>query len=746
MKERARKGRNANTPSAPRDALRDSEERYRLLLDAVPKGIWAADTEGVTTFVNPRMCVLLGYPMEEVIGRSVFDFIDASDLAAAKIHLQRGLDNLKDHFEFMLVRKAGARALAELSSSPLLDRDGKVTGVIAAVADISGRKNADDAYRLFVDNSILGFAIFQQGRVVFCNNAMTSISGYSGDELKRMSPEERAALIHPDDRSGVLPAMKEHREGETSGPDQEFRFIDKGGRTHWVETTSVRTDFNGSPALLVTYMKVAKRHEVQEALRESEERLKLMIEATNDAVWDWDLPTGRTLFNPRYYTMLGYEPYEFPQTIDSWRMLIQPEDRERAEKTLSDHVEGKTESYTSEFRLRTKSGGCRWILSRGMVMVRNAEGQPLRMLGTHRDVTERHEAEAALRESEERFRALIENAPVAIGVTRDGKTVYGNEAYLRMFGITTLKQVVGHPLTDLVAPQCRKEVAERALRRTRGEPAGDEYEMKAMRLDGQQFPCRVAVTVLVLSDGPAELAFFFDLATQKDFEKKLEDSRVKMRNLAVHLLHAREEERKRVAREIHDELGQILTALKMDLQWIEKKFAPRTTQVIKKIHDVVGLADQTIQMVHRISSELRPGMLDDLGLAAAIEWLGGDFSRRNGIPCRVDITTPESRIGGNSSTALFRIVQEALTNVARHAHASRASVELWEADHTLTIRVKDDGRGVTEEQSTSPLSFGLIGIRERVQGLGGEMSITGRPGAGTILEVTIPLPSAGALA
>jgi signal transduction histidine kinase len=253
------------------------------------------------------------------------------------------------------------------------------------------------------------------------------------------------------------------------------------------------------------------------------------------------------------------------------------------------------------------------------------------------------------------------------------------------------------------------------------------------------------VTVLVLSDGPATLAFFFDLTTQKESEKKLEDSRGKLRNLAIHLLHAREEERKMVAREIHDELGQILTALKMDLQWIEKRLAPRTTQVMEKFHGVVGLADQTIQMVHRISSELRPGMLDDLGLAAAVEWLGGDFSRRNGIPCRVDITVPESRIGGNSSTALFRIIQEALTNVARHAHASHSSVELWEADRALTIRVQDDGRGVTEEQSTSPLSFGLIGIRERVQGLGGEMSITGKPGEGTILTVTIPLPPEGAL-
>lgn len=745
MEKKSGNGRKGNKSSIRHDAPLEGEQRYRLLLDAVQEGIWAADAEGVTTYANPRMCALLGWPMEDVTGKSVFYFIDPSDLAAARMHFQRALDNVKDFFELTLVRKDGTRARAKLSSSPLCDRDGKVTGVMAAVTDISEKKSAGDAYRLLVENSVQGFAILQQGRVIFCNDALASISGYSCDELLRMSEQEVTALVHPDDRPRVLSDMQTRLEGEASVPEQKFRFVDKEGRTHWVETTSVRTNFNGSPALLVTYTEVTQRQEAEAALRESEERLELILEATNDAVWDWDLPSGRTLFSSRYYTMLEYEPYEFPQTADSWRSLIHPEDRERAENTLSDHFEGRTEGYSNEFRMRTKSGGWRCILSRGMVTVRNSKGHPVRMIGTHTDLTESYEAEAALKESEERFRSLIEHAPVAIGVAREGKTVYGNEALFRLFGVTNRLEVIGRSLTERVAPQDKEQVAERAMRRSHGEPAEDDFEMLAMRQDGGQFPCRVAVSMLALSDGPANLAFFFDLTAQKESEKRLEDSRGKMRSLAIHLLHAREEERKNVAREIHDELGQILTALKMDLQWIEKRLAPRTPLIMEKINGVVGLADQTIQMVHRISSELRPGMLDDLGLAAAVEWLGGDFSRRNGIPCRVDITALESRIGGNSSTALFRIIQEALTNVARHAHASHASVELWEAEGALTVRVQDDGTGVTEEQATSPQSFGLIGIRERAEGLGGEISIAGRPGKGTTLTVTIPLPPEGHL-
>jgi PAS domain S-box-containing protein len=148
------------------------------------------------------------------------------------MHHQRTLDNLKHLFELLRVRKNGARAWAELSSSALQDREGKVTGAIAAVTDISGSKSAEDAYRLLVDNSILGFAIFQQGRVMLCNDALASISGYSCDELQWMSLEEVTEAVHPDDRPRVLSIMRARLEGEASGLEQKFRFIDKGGRTH----------------------------------------------------------------------------------------------------------------------------------------------------------------------------------------------------------------------------------------------------------------------------------------------------------------------------------------------------------------------------------------------------------------------------------------------------------------------------------------------------------------------------------
>jgi PAS domain S-box-containing protein len=352
-----------------------------------------------------------------------------------------------------------------------------------------------------------------------------------------------------------------------------------------------------------------------------------------------------------------------------------------------------------------------------------------------------------LDDAERAFRTLAERLPdVVARFDRDFRHLYVNGAITAKTGLGPA-HYNGLTVEQLGFPADIVQKWNAALRRV--VLTGEEVQilLTLVSADGSRdvefrfFPERGADGAVV-----SILALTHDVTEQRAWEMKFEGSRVKLRNLAVHLLHAREEERKKVAREIHDDLGQVLTALKMDLKWIEKKLGPVSEKVTEKIQGAVQLADQTLQMVHRIASELRPGVLDDLGLSAAIEWLGADLFRRCGITCRVDVTATESRIGGDSSTVIFRVVQEALSNVALHAQAGRASVELWEADNVLNIRIRDDGRGVTPAQVASPLSLGLIGIRERVEGLGGKLSIDGQAGKGTTLVATIPLPSEGALA
>ncbi|HEX2962364.1 MAG: PAS domain S-box protein [Bacteroidota bacterium] len=225
-------------------------------------------------------------------------------------------------------------------------------------------------------------------------------------------------------------------------------------------------------------------------------------------------------------------------------------------------------------------------------------------------------------------------------------------------------------------------------------------------------------------------------------EFQLKNSREQLRRLSAHTQSAREEERTRISREIHDELGQALTGLKMDLSWLDKKLQAEgqpAEAVTEKINAMYSLINATIKSVRKISSELRPGVLDYLGISAAIEWQAQEFQNRTGIACRIVAMPKELELDQNFSTALFRIFQETLTNIARHASATKIEISLVHESGNIILVIKDNGRGITEEEILNTKSFGLLGMRERAYLLGGEFSIKGTPGKGTTVTVTIPV-------
>jgi signal transduction histidine kinase len=236
-----------------------------------------------------------------------------------------------------------------------------------------------------------------------------------------------------------------------------------------------------------------------------------------------------------------------------------------------------------------------------------------------------------------------------------------------------------------------------------------------------------------------------DITSRKKAEEELKNSREQLRNLSAHLESVREKERIYIAREIHDELGQVLTALKMELGWLNSRLPEDQVALHDKIRSMVELVDKTGDTVHRISAELRPGLLDDFGLAAAIEWQAEEFQRRTGIPCEVSVDPEDYVTDQEISTAIFRIFQETLTNIVRHADASHVSVTLHDKDDKITLTVRDDGRGITEGQISHAQSFGIIGIRERVTLLSGTVEISGKPDQGTTVTVCIPYDKGGVI-
>jgi signal transduction histidine kinase len=232
----------------------------------------------------------------------------------------------------------------------------------------------------------------------------------------------------------------------------------------------------------------------------------------------------------------------------------------------------------------------------------------------------------------------------------------------------------------------------------------------------------------------SKVAVFVELHRKSE---RLRESEDKLRRLAAHLISVREEERAHIAREIHDELGQVLTGLKMEVGWLAKRLTEPA--LVEKTESMGRLIDSTVQTVRKIATGLRPEMLDDMGLVAAVGWQAKEFQKRTGIRVRASLPPEGTRLDGNISTTMFRIFQEILTNVARHARATRVDLELTVGPERVALEVTDNGVGIPEADLNGKKSLGLLGMHERALLFGGEVRISGAPGHGTRVSVSIPM-------
>ena len=269
-------------------------------------------------------------------------------------------------------------------------------------------------------------------------------------------------------------------------------------------------------------------------------------------------------------------------------------------------------------------------------------------------------------------------------------------------------------------------------------------ETDERRLDGT--PMHIEGDYMVIYDGQGRIAGHFgiqrDVTDKYQDNEQLRESRQQLRALAARLQKVREEERTGIAREIHDELGQALTGLKLDIAWMKQRL-PRDHEVLAQCASIIHRIDGTLSAVRRIATELRPSVLDQLGLAAAIEWQGQEFAGRTGIEVIMEVCPDGALIPDDLGSSAFRILQESLTNVARHAKAARVTIRLEQTPALLMLEVTDDGVGIQPVRLTGSSSLGLIGMRERAEACGGELSIVGQPGRGTTVSLRVPLTTGG---
>jgi signal transduction histidine kinase len=236
----------------------------------------------------------------------------------------------------------------------------------------------------------------------------------------------------------------------------------------------------------------------------------------------------------------------------------------------------------------------------------------------------------------------------------------------------------------------------------------------------------------------SKVAIFVELHMKSE---RLRESEDKLRRLAAHLISVREEERAHIAREIHDELGQVLTGIKMEVGWLAKRL--KEPSLLEKTDSMSKLIDSTVQTVRKIATGLRPEMLDDMGLIAAVGWQAKDFQKRTGIRCRTKLPPEGTKLDLDVSTTAFRIFQEILTNVARHSRATRVDIDLTVTEELLKLEVADNGVGIPNSDLNGRKSLGLLGMQERALLFGGEVRISGTPGHGTSVSVQIPIPRSG---
>jgi len=587
--------------------------------------------------------------------------------------------------------------------------------------------------------------INQDTSVRYVNPSLEKITGFSSSELiGKKAPYPWWTEETLQKTSGNL---KQAMRGGTQKLEELFKR--KSGERFWVEITSTPVESNGEfKYYLASWVDITKRKREEEELI----RLSNAVKMSTDSIVISDLDAKIIDVNEATLKMYGTKDKSDLLGKKSFD-IIAPENHEKA---LAGTKEVMEKGYIKgrEYHIIIKDGS-KVPVEMNTAIMKDAKGRPIGFVGVTRDITERKQAEEALRESEERYRSLTSDVlgTSAVGIfilDSDFRIAWVNKALERYFGLRSDK-VIGKDKRQLIRERIQYifEDSEGFTEKVLATYDDNTYienfecyvlpdgERKERWLEHRSQPIRSGLYA------GGRIEHYYDITKRKRAEEELKSSREQLRDLSVYLLTVREEERTRIARQIHDELGQILTASKMDLSWLGKRLPKEQKSLLEKTKSMSKLIDIAIYTAQSISAELRPRILDDLGLAATIEWLAEEFQKRTGIECEVALDPEDIILDQERSTTVFRILQLTLTNVARHAKATKVKVSLKEKAGKLLLEVRDNGKGITKKQISDPKSFGLMGIRERVHFWEGEVNIRGVQDKGTTVTVSIPLDKKG---
>lgn len=722
-----------------------TEEEYRVLWATSTDAVLIMDEHGTIRYANPAVLDVFGYEPGELIAKNIAviqpERLRESHRRGLKHFLQSGKKRLNwRSTETFGLHRSGREFPIEIAFSHPSHEPGR--NVFAAfIRDITERKRAEETikeseerYRALIENFPAGnITVFDRDlRLTFVGGEDAKNYGapemFVGKPLSEVTSPETYAVVEPQLRLAL--------EGNTVTYETPH-----AGRTYRATAAPLFWKDGVVVEVIVAAANITEQKRIEEALRESEERFRLLTEVTNDAIWDWDLVTNELWWNEGFEKLFGFRRDEVEKTIDSWYNRVHPEDRDRVIPGIHRLIaEGGTD-WSDEYRFLCKSGRYAYVLDRGHV-IRNTAGKAVRMVGGMRDLTERREAEAALLASEERFRATFEQAPVGMAeISPEGNFERVNPKLCEMFGYSA------EELLTLSAPALthREDVAMTATLVAEvlaGRRTTFETDKRYIRKNGSVLWAHAISTILRDAAGAPRT---FIAVIEDVTARKLADQAIQ--SLPARLLKAQDEERRRIARELHDSTAQELAVVAMNLGRLEEWIEGRDAWAENLLADSLAVLAQGNRDLRTLAHLLHPPMLEELGLAGALRHYVEGFSQRSGIRVELECGADLERFSDGIETALFRVVQESLANVHRHSNSNCAFLKLVRVGDNIELTIADRGRGLppgllTGTADEARIGIGISGMRQRMRQLKGRLDLSSSA-EGTTVHAVLPFCAKG---
>jgi PAS domain S-box-containing protein len=742
-------GRDITERKRAEKTLLDSRNMLQTVLDSIPSAVFWKDHDLIYLGGNRTWMEASGLKSsEEVVGKSDYDLPWGKKQADSFREYDRKImESGIPEYDIVepYLRADGTISWAKTNKVPLRDTEGNIVGVLGTYEDITERKQTEEKLRLekenfrhSLDNSPLGVRIATiEGNTIYANKTLLNFYGYDSlEELQKTPLKDRYT---PESYAEAQERKLQREHGDLSITDYEISIVRKNREIRNLQVFRKEILWDGVRQFQVICNDITERKQAENALFQSEKKLKALFEVLPVGVSILDAERNIAFVNPALEKILNITKDGFIRGDYKSRKYLRPDGTQMPEEEFA-----SIRAIREQQAVHDVETGV--LMEDGHVIWTNVNAVPVafpdwKVVIITTDINERKLKEVELRESKQKISEALEfNRKIlntsSIGILtykKSGQCISANEAAANATG-ATVAQLLAQNFHEI--PSWKKSGMYKAAIKALDTGIEQLLDVRLVTTFGKDVWLSFSFSSFNSEGEQHLLVFTSDITEHKHSEEEIRKSKELLEDLHKHLNEILENERALISREIHDQIGQSLTALKLDLNWMHK-YINTNPEVAAKYESMIELVSNTIKDVQRISSDLRPGILDDLGLAAAIEWYSEEFEKRTGIKCSLSL---DDSILGDSQKDLifFRVLQEALTNVIRHANASSVSIKLYKSKSGTAMTILDNGIGMLPEKAESGKSLGLIGMRERVRQFGGKIDISSKKGHGTKLTIIIP--------